>query len=411
MPPTSRSPLGGRAAAAAAAVILLVAVVSQASAASDHSPRATPLRSWQVIAPGWTPSDKELGRVDDILRVGRRVFIGGNFTEMAGHGGRTAARMHIAAVNAANGGLLPHFHPRINGRVYALAVSPSGRLLFVGGQFSAVGPHPRHNFAAFDLRTNKLSSRVPDLGVSGIVRGIAVSQQGRVYLGGTFGSVAGRPRAHLAKLVAVKGRYRLNARWHPSTNGEVRDIVVSQATSTVVVGGEFSDVNGSGGQDNIAALGAKAGRLQQWVSHPGSIILDLALCGNRIYAAMGGPGGTALDYGLHGGRKWYYMTDGNVQAVSCVSHMPVFGMHGDYVAPRKNQPLVEHGSSKRIQRHKLFLLSKNGVLRKWNPNVFSTAGVLGVWALASGKGNLYVGGDFTGIHGVGQQRFAILPRR
>jgi hypothetical protein len=34
-----------------------------------------------------------------------------------------------------------------------------------------------------------------------------------------------------------------------------------------------------------------------------------------------------------------------------------------------------------------------------------------VWALAAGKGSLYVGGDFTGIHGVAQQRFAILPHR
>ncbi len=35
----------------------------------------------------------------------------------------------------------------------------------------------------------------------------------------------------------------------------------------------------------------------------------------------------------------------------------------------------------------------------------------GVWALAQGHGNLYVGGDFTGVHGRAQQRFAILPRR
>jgi hypothetical protein len=86
-------------------------------------------------------------------------------------------------------------------------------------------------------------------------------------------------------------------------------------------------------------------------------------------------------------------------------------MHGDYVAPRKNQALNEFGSSRRIQRHKLFMLSFKGVLMRWNPNVNSTAGVLGVWSLAAGKGNLYVGGDFTGIHGVAQQRFAILPHR
>jgi hypothetical protein len=86
-------------------------------------------------------------------------------------------------------------------------------------------------------------------------------------------------------------------------------------------------------------------------------------------------------------------------------------MHGDFVAPRKNQTLSEFGSSRRIQRHKLFMLTYAGALMRWNPDVSSTAGVLGVWALTQGRGNLYVGGDFTGVHGRAQQRFAILPRR
>jgi hypothetical protein len=102
------------------------------------------------------------------------------------------------------------------------------------------------------------------------------------------------------------------------------------------------------------------------------------------------------------------MTDGNIQAVTCLGRRGVFGMHGDFVAPHKNQSLAEFGHSKRIERHKLFMLSFKGKLMRWNPNVNSTAGVLGVWALAAGRGSLYVGGDFTGIHGVAQQRFAIL---
>ena len=165
----------------------------------------------------------------------------------------------------------------------------------------------------------------------------------------------------------------------------------------VVVGGGFTRVDGRRGQTSIAALGPARGLVRPWASHPRSLILDLALCGNRIYAAEGGPGGTALAYGLKGHLKWYYITDGNVQAVTaCVGHRPVFGMHGDYVAPHRNQTMSEHGSSKRIQRHKLFMLTRRGVLERWNPDLSSTAGVLGVWSLAAGSGNLYVGGDFTG---------------
>jgi hypothetical protein len=380
-------------------------------AAAARNPAQTPLPSWQVLAPGWTGANKELGRVNAILRVGRTVYLGGNFTVMANHSGRIATRWRLAAVSAGTGKLHRRFHPLINGRVYSLAVSPGGRFLFVAGQFTAVGAHPRHNLAAFNLRTGRLAKKLPDLGISGTVRTVAVSATGRVYIGGTFGRVAGSPRANLAKLVLRGNRYTLNRRWAPSTNGEVRDIVLAAKAARVVVGGGFTSVDGHSGQTSIAALGPGRGLVRPWASHPQSLILDLALCGNRVYAAEGGPGGTALAYGLKGYLKWFYVTDGNVQATSCVSHRPVFGMHGDFVAPHRNQKMSEHGSGKRIQRHKLFMLTRSGVLERWNPDLSSTAGVLGVWSLAAGGGNLYVGGDFTGIHGRAQQRFAILPHR
>jgi hypothetical protein len=409
VPSPSRTPLIRRAALTAALAATLVAAAAQ-PALAIRNPAQRPLRSVQVLAPGWTPSNKELGRVDDLIRVGHTVYIGGNFTVVGGHAGRTATRLHLAAVRAGTG-KLRRFHPAINGRVYALAVSPGGRFLFAGGQFTAVGAHHRHNLAAFDLRTGRLSKRLPDLGISGTVRAIAVSRTGRLYIGGSFGRVGAARRGNLAKLMLRGGRYALNRRWRPQTNSDVRDIVVSARTSRVIVGGDFSAVDGSRGQRGIAALGPGAGRLLPWANHPSDPILDLALCGKRIYAAMGGPGGTSLAYGLGGHRKWYYMTDGNIQAVTCIARRPVFGMHGDYVAPHKNQKLDEFGSSRRIQRHKLFMLTYSGVLERWNPDLSSTAGVLGVWALAAGRGNLYVGGDFTGVHGVAQQRFAILRRR
>jgi hypothetical protein len=407
LPSPSRTPLLLRCAALTGAVVAALGAAQPAAAA--RNPAQTPLPSWQVLAPGWTGANKELGRVNAILRVGRTVYVAGNFTVMANHAGSIASRWRLAAVSAGSGKLQRRFHPLINGRVYSLAVSPGGRFLFVAGQFSAVGVHPRHNLAAFNLRTGRLAKKLPDLGITGTVRTVAVSATGRVYLGGTFGRVAGSRRANLAKLVLRRNRYALNRRWVPSTNGEVRDILLDARAARVVVGGGFTRVNGLGGQTSIAALGPARGLVRPWPSHPRALILDLALCGNRIYAAEGGPGGTALAYGLKGHLKWYYVTDGNVQAAACVSHRPVFGMHGDYVAPHRNQKMSEHGSGKRIQRHKLFMLTRRGVLERWNPDLSSTAGVLGVWSLAVGGGNLYVGGDFTGIHGRSQQRFAILP--
>jgi hypothetical protein len=125
---------------------------------------------------------------------------------------------------------------------------------------------------------------------------------------------------------------------------------------------------------------------------------------------MGGPGGTALAFDLATGRQqWYYRTDGNVQAVATVGGYPVYGMHGDYVAPQANVSMSEYGTSRRISRHKVFMLSPAGVLQSWAPPLTSTQGVLGVWALRGGGGTMYVGGDFTRVDGGDQARFAIFP--
>lgn len=372
----------------------------------DVSP--APRLSWQVVAPNWSKSDKELGRVDDILRVGRRVFIGGNFTVLANHKGKSVTRTYLAVVK--KDGSLGHFHPRLDGRVYGLASSPNGKFLFVAGMFTHVNGRPRAGLCSFNLRTNRLVKRVPNLQIRGGLRMVAATRTA-LYIGGSFRSVMGKSRGHLAKLVLRGRHFGLSKRWKPSTNGEVRDIVVDAVRRRVYIGGTFTVVNGRP-QRRLTALGARRGKITTWVSHPNYDILDLAICGNRLYAAEGGPGGTALAYtASNGRRRWYYKTDGNVQAVAVVRRYPVFGMHGDNVAPKRNQPMAEGGKSARIQRHKAFMLSPNGKLMGWNPDFSSTAGVLGLWALRGYRGSVYAGGDFTGVHGVKQQRFAILPGR
>jgi Domain of unknown function (DUF5122) beta-propeller len=356
-----------------------------------------------VPAPDWTPSNKEAGRVDDLLRAGRRLFVAGNFTQFENHAGRVVRRTYLASVRAGTG-RLGAFAPRIDGRVFALAKARG--LLFVGGSFSSVNGHARHNLAAFNLRTGRLSHKVRDLRIRGAVEAIAATSRA-VYLGGSFSSVGGRSRAKLAKLTPAGGRYRVARGWRPRANGMVRAIVVV-SSRRIVVGGDFTSMSGRG-QSYIAALGGgRRGRVRPWASRPQAEILDLALSGKSIYAAEAGSGGTALRFGADRGKlKWYYKTDGNVQAVTVVGHAPVFGMHGDNVAPRKNRKMSEFGHSRRIERHKIFMLTRKGRLRPWNPNLTSTAGVLGVWALCAGGGNVYAGGDFTAVHGTTQQRLAI----
>ena len=101
-------------------------------------------QGWQFPVPGWSSTNKEAGRVDDILRVGRTVFIAGNFTTAADHNGNVQQRSYLAAEDAFSGELLP-FAPDLNGRAFFLAASPDRKTLYVGGAFSTVNgePHSR----------------------------------------------------------------------------------------------------------------------------------------------------------------------------------------------------------------------------------------------------------------------------
>ena len=389
----------------AAATVALTALAGTAGAASVRPHVATSaVTSWQVVVPNWSHANKEEGRVDDLARVGKHVFLGGDFTKMANHSGRQVTRNHLAAVSP-TGNLLP-FHPNVNGRVYAVTPSPNGKYLYVGGQFSSVNGKPHHNLAAFRIKTGKLVPRIGDLKINGQVRGIAATPSG-IYFSGSFSSVrrqkalqgrqaGAEPRPHEAGRLGAFGE-RLGARHRgrsPQRPGHLRRRV----------------------QLGQRQLRAEPGRglpqegPHQPMGRPSpAIILDITLTGHRLYAAEGGPGGTALAYNANSGKqRWYFKTDGNCQAVTTIAGYPVFGMHGDNVAPKPNVAMSEYGNSKRIKRGKVFMLSPKGALMAWNPDLSSTAGVLGVWALKNGKGSVYVGGDFTGVHGKPQQRFAIL---
>lgn len=389
---------------------LAAATAASASAAQlvpNVSPSARP--SWQVMAPGWTASNPQLGRVDDVLRVGNKVFLAGNFTQMANHKGTVRVRQHVAAVSPA-GALLSKFKPNVNGRVYSLAASPNGKFLFIGGDFTSVNGQPRSKLAAFSVRTGKLVSRLPNLNINGDVRVVKVTPSG-VYLGGSFSKVGSKSRGHLAKLVLTRKLHYLVGNWAPKASAIVRALVIDRRSGRAMIGGDFTTMNGQK-YPYLASVAAKNGKILKWAHKATAPILDLARAGRALYAAEGGPGGTALAYNIQGGSlRWYYMTDGNLQAVTTIDYYPVWGMHGDYVAPARNQKLSEYGSSKRVMRHKLFMLTPKGKLMGWNPNLISGAGVLGVWGLSSRHGSIYVGGDFTGVHGKPQQRFAILQGR
>lgn len=406
----SARPRGALARLSVLAALIAAAVAAQ-PAAAQPIPGLSPgdvNSAWEFPVANWSLANKEAGRVDDMIRIGNVVYIAGDFTVASSHSGAVVKRTYLAAEDATSGALLP-FAPLLNGRAYFLAASPDRSTLYVGGQFTTVDGRPHAKLVAFDVATGQVSAAVPNLAINGTVKAIAAVGSD-LYIGGAFTSVAGQPHQRLARLTGGAGRFAPDPAWKGSASDEVRDLIADPVTGRLLVAGWFKALDGSAASPHLGAVSLATGALMAWASHPTAEILDLARNGSALYAAMGGPGGTALAFDVATGRQlWYYKTDGNVQAVATIGGYPVYGMHGDYVAPKANVAMSEYGSSARISRHKVFMLSPQGVLQSWAPALTSTDGVLGVWALKSGLGNLYVGGDFTRVNGVAQDRFAIFP--
>lgn len=106
------------------------------SATAVAAPR--PMATWQTNAP-----------VRAIRISNGVIYLGGDFTGLRPPGEAagvdTVSRAHAAAIDASTGRLL-RWNPRVNGRVNAIEVV--GKRVYLGGNFTSVGGRGRPNVAA-----------------------------------------------------------------------------------------------------------------------------------------------------------------------------------------------------------------------------------------------------------------------
>src|SRR5690349_1296622 len=142
------------------------------------------------------------GRVDAILRVGSTVYIGGSFTAVrpagSAPGTNEVGRNRLAAFSVVTGALLP-WDPGTNSTVNALAASPDGRTIYVGGRFGRLGGKARHNLGAVRAGSGTVKDFRAD--TDRRVLALAASKK-RLYVGGKLSRIDGITRNHLAALSA-----------------------------------------------------------------------------------------------------------------------------------------------------------------------------------------------------------------
>ncbi len=138
-------------------------------------------------------------------------------------------------------------------------------------------------------------------------------------------------------------------------------------------------------------MNLKSGKVLPWLFHPLRGIISMARWKGTVYA--GTQNNLAIRFDPATGKGTFKRHgDGNVQAMTVLGGVLYIGGH------------FKHFSGN-PEPHLAAMDAVSGAVVDWAASANSS---LGVFAL-EGKGNLYVGGDFTVVSGSSQARFAMFP--
>lgn len=191
-----------------------------------------------------------------VAGAGGVAAVGGSFTQIlppAGSGGSAQNRPALALFDAATGSPSRcQFRLGASGgtpTVRAIAKAPTGNTLYIGGTFTSVNGIPRANLAAIDPVACTLSRTFRPGAIDGAVTSLYAPSNGTVYLGGGFTTVAGQTRAGVAAVDAASGAVTaFDAKLSVSEGSDpgvtVNGFALSPNGSSLVIGGAFDLVSG-----------------------------------------------------------------------------------------------------------------------------------------------------------------------
>lgn len=190
--------------------------------------------------------------------IGSTVYAVGDFDNarapLAVPGTQLTARSNVLAYDINTGDLLP-FAPQVNGVIKAVAASPDGTRIYIGGSFSTVNGQTRYSIAALDATTGELiSSFKPAIGGTGV---FALATKGTtVYAGGLFTQANGTPRTNAASFNASNGALMP---WAPQSDRQIDAMVADPDDQKIILGGRFASVNGDTTMRGAAAVDLQTG--------------------------------------------------------------------------------------------------------------------------------------------------------
>jgi hypothetical protein len=211
---------------------------------------ANDLPTWQTNGVAWT-----------MAQSNGVVYAGGTFTQIRPPGaaaGSSQSRnaVNFAAFDAYTGNPTSCALSVSGGSgttVRALAVTPDGSRLYVGGLFGTINGVNTTRIAAVRLPDCTVDTTFRPQIVSATVRTIAATND-TVYFGGDFQTVGSQARTRFAAM----DRNGALLPWAPAASATARALNVPAGRNVVVLGGDFATINGVASQ-SIAVVDATTG--------------------------------------------------------------------------------------------------------------------------------------------------------
>jgi hypothetical protein len=258
--------LHGRRASSVVVLVLTLATLGfgGSSARADTAPPAgTPATVSADVLPTWQLD----GVVWSTVTVGNTVYATGSFTAarppgVAAGGAGEVPVGNLFAFDITTGNRIAAFDHTLNAQGLTLARSPDGTRIYVGGDFTTVDGVARNRIAAFDTASGALVTGFYPRPYSRV--GAIAATNSTVYYGGTFNSVGGVARARLAAANASDGAL---TSWAPTAdNQSVKAMVLAPDGSRVIVGGQFTTLNGAAAY-GMGSLSTATGATLPWAAN------------------------------------------------------------------------------------------------------------------------------------------------
>lgn len=412
------------------------------AAIADTAPQ--PVTSAATVSTDVLPTVQIDGVVWDQVIVGDTVFVGGNFSTArpagSAPGVNTVPRTDLLAYTLSTGVLVPSFKHTLNGEVRAVAASPDGSRLYIGGTFTQIDGVTRNRIAAFDVASGGLiTSFAPSS--NSVVLAVAATNS-TVYFGGSFTSVTtsagtvSRPKS--AAVTSASGAILPFA--PQALAGSVRAIVVSPDQSKVVLGGNFTSLNGLDAPGyGMGAVTAATGASLPWNigntfrdAGPNASIYSLSSDGDSVYGSgyHFGSGGTSegafrADW-ANGDLVWIEDCHGDTYSVAAVGDAIYTATHAHYCG--NSQGFPQTSPTWTIQRAMAWSKAPSGnvntadiygypsvpgtpdpkILNFWPDMAIGTftGANQAAWDVTGNSKYVLYGGEFPQVNGVAQQGLA-----